>query len=102
MKNARHVFAAAIALMLIAPLQAAELVYPPGSRVGLAPLDGLKPVQGAFGFENSDAGVKVVLAELPTAAFTSIDTALKLGQPMPPNLTRPESFETAAGKSYFS
>jgi hypothetical protein len=102
MNKILSLFAAAIVLMLTAPVHAADPVYPPGSRVGLVPLDGLKQVAHTFAFENSEAGVKVVLAELPAAAFGSIDTGLKSGQPMPPGLTRPESFDTTGGKAYFS
>jgi hypothetical protein len=102
MKKSSLLLAAAIALALTAPLHAADPVYPPGSRIGLVPLEGLQQVKGTFSFENPDAAVKVVLAELPPAAFSSIDEGLKAGQPLPQGLSRPESFDTAAGKAYFS
>ena len=91
-----------IALASAAPLYAAELVYPSGSRVGIVPLDGLTPVNGTFGFESKEPGFKMLLAELPAAAFVSVDTGMKGNAPMPPNVTKPESISTAAGPAYLS
>jgi hypothetical protein len=86
---------------LIAPARAADVIYPRGSHVGLVPLDGLKKAQSFPGFEDSDAGVKVLVTELPPAAFTTVETQLKSGQPSA-DAAKPESFDTAAGKSYLS
>ena len=51
-------------LVLACPLasQAAEPVFPPGVRVGLTPIDGLKPAASFPGFENEAAGIKVLIA----------------------------------------
>jgi hypothetical protein len=90
-----------ITLGLIAPVRAADVVYPRGSHVGLVPLDGLKAAQNFPGFEDTDAGVKVLVTELPAAAFTTVETQLKNPQ-QPADAPKPESFDTAAGKSYLN
>jgi hypothetical protein len=86
---------------LIAPARAADVIYPQGSHVGLAPLDGLKKAQNFPGFEDSDAGVKVLVAELPAAAFATVENQLKSAQ-QSADAPKPESFDTAAGKSYLN
>ena len=99
---------AALALMVAAMLQmspaarAAEAIFPPGSRVGLVPLDGLQKAASFRGFENTDNGTKVVVAEAPANVFASIDAGLKAGQ-LPASAIKPELFETASGrKSYLT
>jgi hypothetical protein len=90
-----------ITLGLIAPVRAADVIYPKGSHVGLVPLDGLKTAQTFPGFEDTDAGVKVLVTELPAAAFTTVESQLKNAQ-QPADAPKPESFDTAAGKSYLN
>ncbi len=86
---------------LLASAHAADVVYPKGSHVGLVPLEGLKAARSFPGFEDADAGVKVLVTELPAAAFTSVDNQLKSAQ-RPADAPKPESFDTAAGKSYLN
>ncbi|MDB5631338.1 MAG: hypothetical protein JWR49_193 [Tardiphaga sp.] len=79
---------------------AADLVYPPGVRIGLAPLVGLAPAKTYSGFETSDQGVKVLLTELPAAAYGEVDNAFKSN---PAGMAvKPESIETSAGKAYYT
>src|SRR5438309_6717206 len=89
----------ALATTLVAPARAADVVYPKGSHVGLVPLEGLSLARSFSGFEDTNAGVKVVVADLPAAAFASVDSTMKSAQP-PADGPKPESFETSAGKSY--
>jgi hypothetical protein len=79
---------------------AADPVYPPGVRIGIAPLVGLAPAKTYSGFETSDQGVKVLLTELPAAAYGEVDNAFKNN---PAGMAvKPESIETSAGKAYYT
>jgi hypothetical protein len=99
--RARYLVGLAALLGLLIPAHAADVTYPKGLRVGLVLPEGLVPARGFAGFEDPDNGLKVAIAELPVAAFTSIDSAAKDGK-QPPNAAIPESFDTAAGKSYLN
>lgn len=103
MKNfSRSLILAAAALAVImGPARAAEAVYPPGLRVGLVPMEGLTLANDFLGFVSADQNVKVGIGELPESAFTAIDDAVKEGK-LPPQAPKPEAFETATRKGYFS
>ncbi len=101
MRRILPLLALTITLGLIAPAHAADVVYPKASHVGLVPLEGLKTARSFPGFEDADAGVKVLVTELPAAAFTSVETQLKSAQPGG-DAPKPESFDTAAGKAYLN
>jgi hypothetical protein len=58
---------------LVAPAQAADPVYPPGSRIGLVPPPGMTLSQGFTGFEDRDNRVALVLVPLPAAAIADIE-----------------------------
>lgn len=66
-------FAVFVVLLLATPAPAADVVYPPGSRVGLVPAAGLIPSKSFFGFEDPDNKVGVILAALPSEAFAEIE-----------------------------
>lgn len=57
-----------VLLALLSPAQAADVVFPPGSRVGLAPPPGMKPSASFQGFEDAANSVAVVVAALPREA----------------------------------
>jgi hypothetical protein len=97
---ARSLLGLTIALALLGSAHAADVIYPKGSHVGLVPLDGLKAAATFSGFEDLAAGVKVLVAELPVAAFASVEA--NLNATAHPDGTKPESFDTAAGKSYLN
>src|SRR5262245_23242334 len=65
-----------LALALVqAPVRAAEVVYPPGSRIGLAPPPGLAPSRNFFGgYEDPDPDSNVVIkmAALPVEAYAEL------------------------------
>lgn len=88
-------------LLLLAPAKAADAVFPPGARVGLVPADGLTVAKEFLGFETEDKKVKVGIAEIPSAAFTAVETAVKEGK-TPPTGPKPEKFETSAGSAYIT
>ena len=85
---------------VFSPAQAADPVYPRGIRVGITPLVGLAPAKAFVGFETSDQGVKVLMTELPAAAFAEVDNALKTNPAAMP--VKPEGIETAAGRGYYT
>lgn len=62
-----------LAAPLVAPAQAADVVYPPGSRVGVVPPPGMKVSQGFAGFEDRDNRVALVVVALPATAFLDIE-----------------------------
>jgi hypothetical protein len=63
-----------------APAGADEVVYPPGSRVGLVPPPGMVPSQNFIGFEDRANNVAVIMAGLPVEAYA--DLAKSVTAPM--------------------
>ena len=80
---------------------AADPIFPPGSRVGLIPLVGLVPAKAFTGFTAEDQTVKVLVAELPPAAFGEVTNTFKTN-PALANGVKPESIETGAGTAYYT
>ena len=80
---------------------AADPVFPPGARIGITPLVGLVPAKAFTGFETEDQSVKVLIAELPTAAYGEVMNAFKTN-PAIANGAKPESLETSAGTAYYT
>lgn len=97
-----RILALAAAFFVASPLHAQDAVFPAGSRIGIVPLEGLKVVEGRPGFESTEPGVKMMLAELPPDAFASVDRGVKENRPLPPNVPKPEGFTSAAGQAYLS
>lgn len=95
--------AAVLALVLFtfaAQPASANPVYPPGVRVGLVPSDGLTPAKGFSGFQSADEGVKVIVGELPAAAFAAVEAAQKAGPQ--PNAPKIEPLQTTAGPGFIT
>ncbi len=101
MKHIRTLFAAVLLSASLSAAAAADLIYPSGIRVGLTPLIGLVPAKTFVGFETEDQSVKVLLAELPPAAYGEVESAFK-ATPQGSGGVKPESLETAAGKAYYT
>jgi hypothetical protein len=99
MQNIGRVFAIGLLAAFINPAFGADPVYPPGVRIGMAPLVGLSPSKTFTGFETEDHSVKVLITELPAAAFGEVETSLKTPVPGAP---RPEGLETGAGKAFYT
>jgi hypothetical protein len=59
-------------VLLAAPAQAADVVYPTGSRIGLAPPPGLTVSKSFAGFEDRENRVALLIAALPAAAYPDI------------------------------
>ncbi|MFL6796468.1 MAG: hypothetical protein ACJ8F3_03550 [Xanthobacteraceae bacterium] len=65
------------ALTLVATAApAAEVAYPPGSRIGLVPPAGLTPSRSFLGFEDANANVAIVLGTLPGNAYADLERSL--------------------------
>ena len=96
MKHLRPFFALLVLVLIQGPALAADPVFPAGSRVGLTPLVGLVPAKGFTGFMTEDSTVKVLVAELPAAAFGEVSKTNPTSGP------KPESIETGAGTAYYT
>ena len=57
--------------LLCAPAQAADPVFPKGSRIGLTPSTGLEASRTFPGFEDSASKVMILVGELPAQAYES-------------------------------
>jgi hypothetical protein len=62
-----------ILLALVSPAWGLDVIYPIGSRVGLAPPPGLTVSQSFSGFEDRSNRVALVIATLPAAAYREIE-----------------------------
>jgi hypothetical protein len=97
-----RLFAAAVASLVTLPALAADPVFLPGMRVGIVPLEGLQKAQSFVGFESSDSNVKVLTTELPSAAYTEVENAVK-AETTPDNpAAKLVPIDTAAGKGFFT
>ena len=88
-----------IALVLISfPALAADPEFPSGLRVGLVPLIGLTKATAFPGFESQDHNVRVLVTELPAAAYNEAVKALNAPAA---DGVKPLPIETAAGIGYY-
>lgn len=101
MKYLARLLTLAALLIAAGPALAADPTYPRGIRVGLVPMTGLETSTTFVGFKSSNGGAKVLLAELPAAAFTEVEAAFT-ANPQGVGAIKPESLQTAAGKAYFT
>lgn len=101
MKPIRLFSALALLVFGLSPAFAVEAIFPPGLRVGLAPLVGLSPAKTFAGFETEDHGVKVLVTELPAEAYGEVMNAFK-ANPAGTGGIKPESIETSAGVAYYT
>jgi hypothetical protein len=102
MKHIGRLLAFALFSAALSPAFAADPVYPPGARIGMTPLVGLAPSKTFTGFETEDQSVKVLIAELPAAAYGEVKNALKTNSSPGLNPIKPESLQTAAGEGFYT
>lgn len=100
MKHLLHVITALCILSGANPALANDVIYAPGSRIGLIPLIGLIPAKTFPGFETADERVKVIVAELPVAAFKDVEHVAR-SNAADPRGPKPQGIETASGQGYF-
>ena len=98
----RFLSALALFVATLCPAFAADAIFPPGIRVGLTPLVGLSVSKTFLGFETEDHSVKVLVAELPAAAYTEVANTFKAQAANNAPGPKPESIETAAGTGYYT
>src|SRR6266566_1468655 len=66
-----------LALVLGAlPAAAADVAYPPGSRIGLAPPPGMMTSKSFFGYEDPDNNAAIILLALPAKAFSDLEKSI--------------------------
>ncbi|MCG2631335.1 hypothetical protein L6654_32370 [Bradyrhizobium sp. WYCCWR 13023] len=101
MKLIRPLAALVLLVASALPALAADAVYPPGLRLGMVPLVGLSKAKTFPGFENEDGSVKVLITELPPAAYNEVVSAFN-ANPAGTNGVKPDKIETSAGLAYFT
>lgn len=101
MKLTRPLAALALLVAAALPALAADAVYPPGLRLGMVPLVGLNTAKTFPGFESEDGSVKVLITELPPAAYGEVVGAFN-ANPAGSNGVKPDKIETQAGLAYFT
>jgi hypothetical protein len=97
----RLLAAVALSIAAASPTFAADVVFPPGARVGMKPLVGLNRAKTFTGFETEDQGVKVLVTDLPAEAYGEVANAFK-ANPAGAGGIKPESIETGAGLAYYT
>src|SRR5437879_12957122 len=60
----------------ISPALAADATYPPGSRIGLAPPDGMVTSKSFFGYEDPNNNAAIILLALPAQAYAELDKSV--------------------------
>lgn len=73
---ARTLLACMLGALCLASAQAAEPVFPPGSRIGLTPPAGFLPSAHFHGFENPDRNASILTLEMPAGAYAAIEKAM--------------------------
>src|SRR6202051_4062940 len=101
MKLIRLISAVILLVTAGSPAFAADVVFPPGIRVGMTPLVGMVSAKTFQGFETEDQSVKVLVAELPPEAYGEVMNAFK-ANPAGTGGIKPESIETSAGVAYYT
>jgi hypothetical protein len=66
----------AMLALATAPAGAADVVYPPGSRIGLVPPTGVVTSKSFFGYEDSGNNVGIILAVLPADAYAELERTI--------------------------
>lgn len=72
--------ACSLLLLLVAlggpPAQAADAIYPPGSRLGLVPPSGMITSTNFFGFEDPNTNATITLVSLPAQAYGELERSV--------------------------
>jgi hypothetical protein len=76
MPSLRPLLAVLLFALALLPARAADVVFPPGSRIGLAPPPGLVTSKTFFGYEDLNNNVAMMLVALPVQAYADLDRAM--------------------------
>jgi hypothetical protein len=82
--------------------RAADVVYPPGSRIGLVPPSGVVTSKSFFGYEDSARNVGIILAALPADAYGELERTITQDALKRQGITQEsrESLSLATGKAF--
>src|SRR4051812_7911138 len=72
----RSFLACCAVMVLVVRALAADVEFPPGSNIGLAPPPGMTTSHNFFGFEDAPNQVAIVIVALPREAFADIEKAM--------------------------
>ena len=81
---------------------ATDVVYPPGSRIGLVPPSGVVTSKNFFGYEDPANNVGIVLATLPVDAYAELERTITVDALKKQGVTLEtrESLSLAGGKAF--
>jgi hypothetical protein len=84
------------------PADAAEVSYPPGSRIGLVPPTGMVASKNFFGFEDPTSSAAIAVVSLPAEAFAALDGSMNAGALKRQGLTleKREALSLSTGKAF--
>ena len=84
------------------PAPAAEVAYPPGSRIGLAAPDGMSLSRNFYGFEDQQNNAAIILVALPPDAFAELERTVTPDALRRQGVTQEgrEAFPFPAGKAF--
>src|SRR5262245_6924922 len=89
------------ALLGAVPATAADVAYPTGSRLGLAPPPGMSISRNFQGFEDVDSGAGMVFAILPQRAYAELEKEVTPDKLKREGITiqKTEKLQTPVGKA---
>jgi hypothetical protein len=74
--GARCLAAAAALMLLVIPARAADVVFPTGSRLGIAPPPGMVQSRNFVGFEDPQKNAAILFTTLPAPAYDALDKSM--------------------------
>ena len=82
--------------------RAADVVYPPGSRIGLVPPAGVVTSKNFFGYEDPAKNVGIILAALPVDAYGELEKTITAEALKKQGITQEarETLSLAGGKAF--
>jgi hypothetical protein len=93
---------ALLALVLLAVPAPAEVVFPPGLRIGLEPPPGMRIDKTSQRFEDPDHNASITIMELPPQLYSEMEKMVFAEQTKPDvTVLKRESFPFANGIGYF-
>jgi hypothetical protein len=89
-------------LLAATAARAADVVYPPGSRIGLVPPAGVVTSKNFFGYEDPAKNVGIILAALPVDAYGELEKTITAEALKKQGITQEarESLSLAGGKAF--
>src|SRR5262249_53567521 len=81
---------------------AAEPTYPPGSRLGRGPPEGMVTSKSFFGFEDADNNVAIIMVSFPPEAYAELEKTVSADALKRQNvaLEKREALTLSTGKAF--